>query len=73
MCANNNDGLGFCKNGTRSNISNEMEDENNILENSMAERNEDMEPILDYGPSNLDAPPNDELMYIHVIILEVCI
>ena len=50
-----------------------MEAENNILEKSTTERNEDTNPILDCGRSDLDAKPSGEMMYIIVIILEVCI
>ena len=48
-----------------------MEAKNNILEKSTMERNDDTNPIQNYGPSDLDAIRNGELMYILVIILKV--
>ena len=49
-----------------------MEAENNILV-AMVETNEGTDLMLDCGPSDLDAPPNGELTYILVIILEAYI
>ena len=43
------------------------------MEESTTWRNEDTDPILNRGPSYLDAKPNGELIHIIVIILEECI
>ena len=49
-----------------------MDAESNITRKTPNERNEDMNPIKDVGPIGEDVKKNGELMYIFVIIIEVC-
>ena len=65
---------GFCLKGYQKQCIQQvpLEGENNILV-ATTETNEYTDPILNCGPLDLDTPPNGELMYILVIIIEVSI